>query len=91
MVKEDPKPQERLPGIIQTFISGRYRAAASIFASEKGEATSNEEVAGELPVRTVRGDQRQLASPWSRDEDPGGALGQLRDEIDTDDALRVLP
>jgi hypothetical protein len=60
--------------------------AASIFASEEGEATSNEEAAGELlnkRYEEIKGNYLTLL----REEDAGVALGQLRDEIETDDAL----
>ncbi len=85
LVREDPEASDGFLAFIQTFFLYAYRTAASIFASEEGEA-SNEEAAGELPderYEEIKGNYLALV----RDEDPGVALGQLREEIETDDAL----
>ena len=49
LVREDPGASDGFLAFIQTFFLYAYRTAASIFASEEGEATSNEETTRELP------------------------------------------
>jgi hypothetical protein len=71
---------------IRTFFLNAYGAATSIFASEEGESAPNEEGAGELSdERYEEAKDGYLA--LVRDEDPGVALGQFRDEIEANDAL----
>lgn len=86
LVREDLEASGDFLAFVQTFFLEAYRAAASIFASEEGEAASNEEASGELPderYEEIKGNYLTLV----KDEDPGVALAQLRDEIETDDAL----
>jgi plastocyanin len=83
---------------IQTFFLNAYRAIFSVSAAEESpdaagedraeseEVTSDEEGAGELSherYEEIKDNYLALV----RDEDPGVALGQLRDEIETNDAL----
>ena len=85
-MREGPGASGGFLSFIPAFFLDVYRAAASIFESEKGEATSSEEAAGELPderFEEIKGNYLALV----RDEDPGVALGRVRDEIETDDAL----
>jgi hypothetical protein len=63
--------------------------AASIFASEEGEATSNEEAAGELlnkRYEEIKGNYLTLV----RDEGPGGDFRTIEGRSNRTTLLRVL-